>query len=1328
MIDTFVHRRLSFEHNRESNSVAADEALTDPRLVGRVLIVLGDAGSGKSELLQHWGGAAVTTAKQLVNGRRGPEGRSFVDGLDEAAGLNDGDALDRVLGALKAESNTDFVLACRIADWRSASAIATIKSWTGVEPVELTIEPLGRAEIVAFLVSRTDFADAEATDFVEHYEERGLSAWLGNPQTLMMLAEVARGGGRPETAGALFEQFVDCVWQEHRKQSGSLAAAAKTEVLDALGAAFAALIIGGYDALTLAPGVGRRKADLPLAECRALPGIVHLPGGKLDAFLGSRLVAGLRDDRFAYQHRRVGEYLGARWLAEQATTGETRARLLGALRHATIVPSSLRGLWGWLADHAPFTADVIDADPLAVIEYGNADILSAAAAKHLLVAIELAEDRNEVFGWRDYHATSLVQPMLASEVERVLAVPGEARFWTQYILLRQMRDAATVARHAAMLRAVMLDEARPYATRDAAADALAGHASLPDWPALIDRLIRGANRDSLRLALVMMLNSNVGVTLSDAEFAETVYAYSGLTPRFPGEREVGTVALYYLGRRQAISDARIDGLLDALADCGNRYLDDQYNTNAWDAQRLFCALLERRLALGHVDPEALYRWLSVAGYDHYGGTSEARQRIAVWLQANETIRRALQRKVVDTCTEDPRMLFLRLRDIAPGALPTLDDVVALLDWLPEADARWRELIWFAQRREEGERARRAAARHIRTDDDRKILIDHADPPPLKWEQERAERQAQHDAERRDRRSAHRADYLTARERMNRGDFGALIGPAQVYMGRTNEVDGKLPAGERIAAWLGDDLQANAFAGFDIFLTANPPRPTASEIAETHARSRSWPASLIVVAALNVRLFSGRGFGDLSDERVQAGLLSVVGGLFDSEEWKPLRAALTHELEQRGVWDAYARLLIEPQLKRRANYPTGLWEILAVPGGTELAAEWLHAFPRIAAEPEEALIDHLMRHGRATSRAALLEAAARRRRMTTLDERRRRNWQAIELIIDKVPSELLVSIAGTDRDFLWVLRNRMGRRRRDGVTMVAPSPALLAAIITAFAPLHPAASMPSGVQTGDVNPWDASDFIMGCLDTLSGDPSAKAEAALATLVSIDNGYARKIGRSIADQHRAKANAEWQPHPVDALARLVTDAAPVDHADLQRVLLAELDVVQAKIRSSDADVRNFFYEAGCPKNEEPCSDVLVTLLRQTSRPLTFTLEPHLGGNREGDIWCESGGLAIAVECKRHWHSHLWTAFDWQLARQQAADWRARDYGIYIVYWFGTYVHPLTGQPRGSGTKKPNSPGALEAALRQRIVDAGLPSIEVKVLDVSRPSPSPSSPDTK
>ena len=1316
MPETFVSRQLSFQHDRVATVIDAHAALNDPRLVGRPLIVLGEAGSGKSELLRHWGGNTVATARQVTNGWCVGEGRSFVDGLDEAASLQDGDALERVLGALGAQRNSDFVLACRVADWRSASAVAVIKSWTGVEPVELTIEPLGRADIVEFLRARTGLGFIDAEAFVEHYEQRGFAEWLGNPQTLMMLAKVALDGTRPETTGELFAQFVDRTWQEYRKQSGALATASKTEVLDALGALFAALIVGGYEALTIAPGAQQRDGDLPLAECWQLPGIAHLAEGRLDAFLGSRLIIGCGSDRFTYQHRRIGEYLGAGWLASRATTTELQSRLLAALRQGDMVPSTLRGLWGWLAADGALGIGAINADPLAVIEYGNADTLGPAAARALLAAVEEAEDRHETFGRRDYHASALVQPALAQEVERILAMPGEARIWTQLVLLLQFRDAGVVKRHEATLRTLIFDEARPYAIRDAAADALADHGSLPDWPAIIKQLVGGQVRESLRLALVMMLNPTVGLTLTNAEFAETVYSYSGLTPRFTGSREVGTVSLYYLGRRQAVGNERLDGLLDALTHFANQYLDGLHSTDAWDVQRLFYAMLERRIALGEVDEEALWRWLNADGHGDNGATREARERIDKWLQANTTIRRVLQRKVLDSCFEKPRSLGRRFREVALGLLPTVDDVIALLDWLPAGDPRWRELIWFAPRRQDGEAARRAAHRHVDNEEDRQALQDHANPPPLEWKKKDAEREAERKSEKEARNSELRADYIANRERMRRGEYGAIVGPAQVYVGRVYDADSGLLPEQRVAAWIGDDLQADAFTGFEAFLAIEPPKPTAAEIAETHALSRSWSAALIIVAALRERFRSARGFADLSDERVQAGLLELVAGLIDDDEWKPLRAALAEELAQRGVWEVYARMLIESQLKRRASYPTGLWEVLATPAGTKLAAEWLRNFPRVAAEPEEALIDHLLLDGSPTSRAALIDVATRRRR-GTLDERRKRNWQAIELILGLSPSARVTELASEDPTFLWVLRNRMGWRRGNGATTVVPSPTLLAAIVGAFAPLYPQASMRSGTSTGDVNPWDASEFIFNCLNMLAADPTANAGSALATLASIGHGYASTVGRSVADQRRARANAEWRPHSVIALAKLVSDGPPVDHEDLQRVLLAELDIVQAKIKSSDADVRRFFYDGASPKLEEPCTDALITLLRQTDRPLTFTIEAHLGDNREGDIWCESGTFAVAIECKRHWHADLWTAFDWQLSKQQSTDWRARGHGVYVVYWFGAEAHSVTGPPRGSRIKKPLTPEALEAALRQRISDERLPSIAVKVLDLYR-----------
>lgn len=1319
MTKVFVPRSLTFQHDRETVSIDADIALTDARIVGRPLILLGEAGSGKSEVLRRWAGEQEATARQVIYGWQSPQGRSFVDGLDEAAGLHEGDALDRLLGALEAQRNTDFVIACRVADWRSATGAATIKGWTGVKPVELTINPLERNEIVGFLQELNGLSRGDAEAFVTTYEERGLSDWLGNPQTLGMLAAVITDAERPETMGALFQLFVEKTWFEHRRQDTPLASASRQDVIDALGALFAALIVGGYDALTVAPGATRSSSDLPLADCRALPGVRALSDKQLNAFLGSRLVAGAGNDRLTYQHRRIGEYLGARWLAAQPKTKAMRERLLGALQQAGIVPSNLRGLWGWLAEDSALAVQVINCDPLAVIDYGNADTLDPQAARELLTAIERAEDAHQPFGWREYRAAALVQSALTSDVERILAVPGGKRFWTQFILLRQMRNPQVVSLHRKTLRDLMLDTARPYATRDAAAVALADYGALNDWPTLIAQLAQSNNRDSLRLALGMMRNSNVGLTLCDVEFAETVYAYSGLTPRIAGSSEVGTVGLYYRGPHQIIGDTRLDGVLDALSDCARRYLAQEQNTDAWDVVHLFFALLQRRLELGNIDADRLTEWLSQSNCSDYGGSRDEQEWLNGWLQANEEVRRAMQRKVLDSCTAKPQSLRWRLHEVAPGLHPTTDDLISLLEWLPEADARWCELIWLAPTREEGAGVREAAARHIRTEEELRLLRAHAEPSPPPADEEHRRWKERRQQEQRERREKLHEEYFANRQRMRTGDWESLAGPAQVYMGRAYEVDRNLPPEARIGAWIGDDLQDDALAGFEAFLTAVPPQPpSALQIAESHAESRQWHAALILSAALAERQRTGRGFADLSTERVQAGLFAERVAFLDGNTWESLRDALTTELERRGAWAAAARLFIEPQFRKRSSYISWLRRVLASTEGTALAAEWLRKYPRIAAEPEEALIDHLLRDGREASRDTLSEVASRRRKQT-LVERRRRNWQAVELILGTLPPTRLARTVNGDRNVLWALRNRMGGGRRSG-TSIEPSPPLLAAIVAAFVPLWPYTGHPTGVTTGDVNAWDATDFLVSRLDSLAADPSSEATAALATLAEVDHGYGWKIARSIADQRRARANAEWQPHNVQELAKFVTNEAPIDHSDLQRVVLAELDLVQAKIRSSSEDVWRFFFadaENRKPHKEDQCSDALVTLLKQSDRQLAFDREKHLGDDREGDIWCTSNGLELAIECKRHWHADLWTAFEWQLAQQQAIDWRAAGYGIYVVYWFGEHDHALTGPPRDSGITKPKSSAELEAALRHYIRSASLAGIAVKVLDVSR-----------
>lgn len=106
-------------------------------------------------------------------------------------------------------------------------------------------------------------------------------------------------------------------------------------MLDAAGAAFAALILSGKEGISTKAMVS--KEDVAASEVMALPA-----GLAIRDVLGSRLFAALEPERFTYAHRAIGEYLGARWLARQSDTGRKRRRLHALFIEDDLVPASLR--------------------------------------------------------------------------------------------------------------------------------------------------------------------------------------------------------------------------------------------------------------------------------------------------------------------------------------------------------------------------------------------------------------------------------------------------------------------------------------------------------------------------------------------------------------------------------------------------------------------------------------------------------------------------------------------------------------------------------------------------------------------------------------------------------------------------------------------------------------------------------------------------------------------------------------------------------------------------------------------------------------------------
>jgi len=387
--------------------------------------------------------------------------------------------------------------------------------------------------------------------------------------------------------------------------------------------------------------------------------------------------------------------------------------------------------------------------------------------------------------------------------------------------------------------------------------------------------------------------------------------------------------------------------------------------------------------------------------------------------------------------------------------------------------------------------------------------------------------------------------------------------------------------------------------------------------------------------------------------------------------------------------------------------------------TQLAAEWLSTITAMAGEAEEELIDRLLQAGQF---ATLKVLANQRLGGGELDERRLDNWRAVALITDfEQRASEFERLPASNPDWLWTFRARIGGGREYS-HKIHPTPKLLAWIVRLFRPLWPVTDRPTGVTSGNTNPWDASDYLAGLIFDIGGDVSDAAIVELASLRDAGDDYDDLIRRAVAEQAKARAEADHLTVSIGELASVIEGKPPESARDLQTVVMNSLDTVQAKVRGSDNDEWQGFYADPanlCPKAEEACSDYLITLLRQGDEGVTFAPEPHLADQREADIACTIGPLFLPIETKGQWHSDLWSAPDKQLAAQQASDHRASGTGIFVVYWFGEAGKPLQGPPKDSGIARPTNPRELEEALASYSPALKSGPIRIKVLDLSRPA---------
>lgn len=1311
---TYFRRTLWYDNlDKTRELIGEGDLLARPEC----LVVLGEPGMGKTELLGELANSAGTvryTARQLINR---PDPCSLIqdatvvviDGLDEVAARHDGDAVDLVLQRLAGLGYPRFVLSCREYEWQAAISVAAIQEQYPAAPLQLHLVPLDREQQLALLNERV--GDTRARHLIEHFAAFGLD-YLGNPQTLDLIARLPEGEPLPADRTGVFDLVVDKLRVEHR--DGARHQELPRDVaLDAAGAAFAALILTGSSAIRRTGQANLQEGDLSFAEVDALA------GEQLDQVLRTRLFVG-GNDRFTYLHRRIGEFLGAAWLARRADTRVKRRRLLHIFHAHGLVPTSLRGLHAWLARDPTLADEVIGNDPMGMIENGDADILTPRQSRRLFEALEVLATRDPRF-WRRGIARAgvLVSAPLQQEALRVLRDRGGDPGF-RLLLLEQFTQAQQAAPYRDTLLHLLEDAREIFAVRREAGAALA-RLDGEDWPALVEGLRLQADRDSLRLAYERMLE--VGLpAFSNSQIADVVLTYEGLVLSAWPRQEADRLAVRFWRLPDAVPLDRIDGLLDILAD---NLLGLLPRTASIEHNNLIDAihgLLLRRLDGRTVDALQLLSWLRPLDGRHFYNRDKAAV-LAARLRNLDDVRQSIQRRILLDGGDDPVWRrHTRLVMLNPGLQVDEADAVALLS-TPEAadleDDQWFDLLCLVPHHEEkGEPVRRAAATLWSDNAARRELLGRLENPPIpEWQVEQEREARQHAAERAERLAQDRTACMASLDQIRRGESAWVRVAAHAYLKRFWDVGGNIPAHSRVAEWLGPDVAAAAHEGFEAFLHREPRRPDAARIAISHARYRGYGTGDIIVSALAERLRVREfPFSDLSDERLMTGLFLLwASGAEELAGISGLADRLEADLRARGAWEATVRLFVGAQLRRPRDHVDRLHQVMRAEAdqamATALALEWLQRFPALPATPEAELIDRVLH----SPRRGELAAIGASRQALPLDDDRRRNWDAVAVLIDF--DAAAQRLDGTvEPELIWHVRLRSGSDREEDRALTF-SPRQIAWLVTTFRSMWPARPFPTGMTTGTTSAWDATSFLSDLVARLGESTTDEAIDAMASLErASSDGYTSHIRAVAAEQRRKGVEQAYRPPLLRDIARIVVDAVPGDAADLQALMLENLRIAQEQLRGSDVDwYRGFFRESGAHKDEEDCRDEIIKLLRTIDPRLDYIPETHVADDKRVDIVGRAAErLIVPIEIKGEWHRDLWTAADAQLDHRYVNDWRA-ERGIYVVLWFGGSL-----QKPPSGVEPHSTPADLCHAIGSASRARRTGRVDVVVLDLTRPAP--------
>ncbi|MDL1988978.1 MAG: hypothetical protein LWX08_15310 [Deltaproteobacteria bacterium] len=1253
----------------------------------------------------------------------------YLDGLDEHRSRANGmDVMDAIIGRLKQLNSPKVRISCRTAEWHGGKDIGALSAVSNGTPiVQLNLQPLKPEDILTLI--------PDAEDFVQGAHDHGLDEFLKNPQDFFLLHEFyCEKNSWPDNRSELMEGACKSLLKELNKQHYEA-------VDDWVGDRDLTRASDYLASILILSNIAGISSDRTTAN-KLFPSIHEFDGDlfAMKVATGRHVFKPAEKKRIEPKHRKIAEYMAARYLAARVREGLPLRRVMALMTGIDGgTPPDLRGVYAWLVTMLSGMADhVLAHDPYGAIIYGDARAWTPNTKKSALTALQELAKKDPWFRNQDRSRPALgglSDPALLEDFKQFLL---EEKSETH--LLSTILDAIAGGSKLPEIGDALLDFIRnPDKLNHLKSTAIDAFATAcperkTDLVTLLDEVHAGDVSDKdqyLRGSLLRILYPTV---IGPDRVVDYLIKPSG--------NVIGWYHMFVSHTIFEITDKdALRILVQTFQNQDSDFLEgDDYNVRSF-VSNLISKLIEN---FGEeVEINELFLWLTI-GLNKYEVSRIRREKtevIRTFLAAHDKMYISLFLYFFNnrwTDGMDWHQMWWRFKEFVLYVPPPHDFPKALLTTLKqemdmdEARALY-ELACVLVMDDDPSFSSVTIEELLEISKSRSEfngIFERASKCDIEeWRKEDAMHKKRQVDERETRQARNIENLAPHKVAIEAGEALSILEHySRIWFDLFIDIDHEATPKERLCQEVGDEMAKSIELGF-LKALYKPIFYTLKDIAETAARNRSYHHGYLILAAMDI-------LADIKKDDVLNLPEEILCLAIAYEMANPIKRNFQWPMwlivEKPGFYSRVLDKYWRAQLAIKPESITNFYEFNGdeplLPLVKKILPKLLRDFPKAHPRLLKSMLLNAIRFCPFEEILPLVTNA-----LTFHFDRKsgqRTMWIATGFVIaqDEYLNRLKTQLQKNDQN-KWaarpILMANIWKRGEDSkhISSIRYRKLTIELIGGVFKNVFHESG---GRWIGDQDEPTAASEIRRLIHAFAEDPSDDAASALADLVKNPTlpHWHTDIIYTIANQVRTACEARFTYPDVSQVVSMLSNSEPANVADLKAIVIEALKEVADEIRHGNTDGYKSFWNIGQHSkatdkhvDENTARDRLLELLRPKLRHIDITAEPEVryADDKRADIAIYSRGMKLPIEIKGDYHDKIWDAAENQLKKQYSRDPASEGNGIYLVFWLDG--KRITKPPKGF--KKPTNAGELKRALKSTVPEASAGLIDVIVIDVSVPA---------